>query len=80
MNEYFEVVSNDPLFDLLVESEEANKAFFKENESDENWERLDSAYNSVEEILYARYPDCFGWRAVASPFDENRFLVKIIKG
>lgn len=76
MNQYFEVVSNDPLFALLVESDEANKTF-KENSSDENWGWLDSSYRAVEEILYDRYPDCFGWRAVVSPFDEDRFLVKI---
>lgn len=76
MNQYFEVVSNDPLFVLLKESDEANKAF-KDKSSNENWELLNLAYNAVEEILYSRYPDCFGWRAVVSPFDEDRFLVKI---
>ncbi|ASU00339.1 hypothetical protein [Aeromonas phage AS-zj] len=61
---------------LLKESEKANKAF-KDKRSNENWELLNLAYDVVEEILYSRYPDCFGWRAVVSPFDEDRFLVKI---
>ncbi len=76
MNQYFEVVSNDPLFVWLKESEKANEAV-KENNSDENWEWLESSENKVEEIIYNRYPDCFGWRYVVSPFDEDRFLMKI---
>ncbi|UKM62727.1 hypothetical protein P19_0239 [Aeromonas phage P19] len=76
MNQYFEVTGDDPLFLWLKESEKANEAL-KENNSDENWEWLESSENKVEEILHNRYPDCFGWRAVVSPFDEDSFLVKI---
>jgi hypothetical protein len=47
MNEYFEVVSNDPLFDLLVESEEANKAF-KENEI---YDRFEYDENITKEAI-----------------------------
>lgn len=76
MNQYFEVTKDGDLFGLLIAADVANDTF-KENPTKENHYSLDKAYNAVEEILYNRYPDCFGWRAIVSPFDNDRYLVKI---